>query len=107
MILVVAKNPIRPKYADEFPELVAEFTAATRAEPGNICFDWYRSIDDPNTYVLVEAFEDREAGDIHVNSEHFKKAMEMLPKLFSAIPEIVNVDVPGGWSTMSEVQDPS
>ena len=48
MILVVVKNPIRPKYADDFPKLIEEFTAATRAEPGNICFDWYRSVDDPN-----------------------------------------------------------
>ena len=60
MILVVVKNPIRPKYADDFPKLIAEFTEATRAEPGNICFDWYRSVDDPNMYVLVEAFVDRE-----------------------------------------------
>ena len=25
-------------FADDFPALVAEFTAATRAEPGNLCF---------------------------------------------------------------------
>jgi quinol monooxygenase YgiN len=105
VILVVVKNPIRPKYADEFPSLIAEFTAATRREPGNICFDWYRSVDDPNMYVLVEAFEDREAGDAHVNSEHFKKATELLPTLFAAVPEIVNVEVPGGWSRMAEVDD--
>ena len=74
MILVVVKNPIRPKFADDFPKLVEEFTAATRAEPGNICFDWYRSVDDPNMYVLVEAFEDAAAGEAHVNSEHFKQA---------------------------------
>jgi quinol monooxygenase YgiN len=104
VILVVVKNPIRPKYADEFPSLVADFTAATRAEPGNICFDWYRSVDDPNMYVLVEAFEDAEAGDAHVNSEHFKKATELLPTLFAAVPEIVNVEVPGGWSRMAEVE---
>ena len=104
MILVVVKNPIRPKYADEFPSLVADFTAATRAEPGNICFDWYRSVDDPNMYVLVEAFEHAEAGDAHVNSEHFKKATELLPTLFAAVPEIVNVEVPGGWSRMAEVE---
>ena len=30
MILVVVKNPIKPKYADEFPSLIAEFTEATR-----------------------------------------------------------------------------
>jgi quinol monooxygenase YgiN len=105
VILVVVKNPIRPKYADEFPSLIAEFTAATRAEPGNICFDWYRSIDDPNMYVLVEAFDDKEAGDAHVNSAHFKKATELLPTLFSAVPEIVNVEVPGGWSRMAEVEE--
>ena len=107
MILVVVKNPIRPKYADDFPKLTAEFTEATRAEPGNICFDWYRSVDDPNMYVLVEAFVDREAGDAHVNTPHFKKATELLPTLFSDVPEIVNVEVPGGWSRMAEVQGES
>jgi quinol monooxygenase YgiN len=105
MILVVVKNPIRPKYADQFPELIAEFTAATRAEPGNISFDWSRSVDDPNMYILVEAFEDAAAGEVHVNSAHFKKAMEVLPTLFAAVPEIVNVEVPGGWSRMAEVQE--
>jgi quinol monooxygenase YgiN len=105
VILVVAKNPIRPKYADEFPKLIEEFTTATRAEPGNISFDWYRSVDDPNVYVLVEAFADREAGDAHVNSEHFKKATQILPTLFAGVPEIVNVEIPEGWSRMSEVQD--
>ena len=69
MILVVVKNPIRPKYADEFPKLNAEFTAATRAEPGNLWFEWSRSVDDPRTYVLVEAFTvDGAAGDPHVNT---------------------------------------
>jgi quinol monooxygenase YgiN len=103
MILVVVKNPIRPKYADQFPELIKEFTEATRAEPGNISFDWSRSVDDPNMYILVEAFADAAAGEVHVNSPHFKKAMEVLPTLFSAVPEIVNVEVPGGWSRMAEV----
>ena len=59
------------KYADEWPVLAAEFTAATRAEPGNICFDWFRSVDDPNVYLLVEMFRDRAAGDAHLNSDHF------------------------------------
>jgi quinol monooxygenase YgiN len=103
MILVVVKNPIKPKYADEFPSLIAEFTQATRAEPGNVCFDWYRSVDDPNMYVLVEAFVDRAAGDLHTSTEHFQKAMGELGRYLAAVPEIVNVEVPEGWSRMSEV----
>jgi quinol monooxygenase YgiN len=103
MILVVLKAKLRAKYVDEFPEFIAEFADATRAEPGNICFDWYRSIDDDNTFVCVEAFVDRKAGDTHVASEHFQKAMGDLGRFFAAVPEIVNVEVPEGWSTMSEV----
>jgi quinol monooxygenase YgiN len=97
VILVVVKQAVRAKYADEFPALIAEYTEATRAEPGNISFDWYRSVDDPTLYVLIEAFEDRAAGDAHVASVAFAKVSEQLPRYLAAAPEIVNVDVPG-WS---------
>jgi quinol monooxygenase YgiN len=104
MILIVAKVPVRPEYADNWPALMDEFTAATRAEPGNICFEWSRSVDDPNVYVLVEAFRDGAAGAVHVNSEHFQTAMVQLAKSISDVPEIVNVEVDGGWARMAEVQ---
>lgn len=97
MILVVVKQTIRAKYADDWPEIISEFTEATRAEPGNISFNWYRSADDPSQYVLVECFQDREAGDTHVASEHFAKATEVLKRYLAAVPEIVNVEV-DGWS---------
>src|SRR5438874_1724108 len=54
MIVIVVKQPVRAKYADDWPSLVDEFTTATRAEPGNISFDWYRSAEDPNLWVLIE-----------------------------------------------------
>jgi quinol monooxygenase YgiN len=105
MILVVVKQPVRAKYSDTFPSLVEEFTTATRSEPGNISFDWYRSADDPNLWLLVEAFRDREAGDAHVASAHFKAAMELMPRLLAAAPEIINVEVPGeSWSQVSEIE---
>ena len=102
MIVVIVKQPVRAKYADQFPTLVEEFTNATRAEPGNISFDWYRSADDPNLWVLIEVFRDRESGDAHVESAHFKAAMATMPRLLAAAPEIINVEVPGdSWSQMS------
>jgi quinol monooxygenase YgiN len=105
MILSIVRHPLRAKYADEWPVLAAEFTAATRAEPGNLCFDWFRSVDDPNVYLLVEMFRDRAAGDAHVNSDHFKAAMGQMGHAYAGMPEVVNVEVPGeGWSAMAEVQ---
>jgi hypothetical protein len=52
MILIVARHRVRPEYAGDFPRLVEEFTAATRAEPGTISFEWSRSTDDPAVYFL-------------------------------------------------------
>ncbi len=105
MILIVVKHPVREQYADRWPELVEPFTRATRAEPGNISFEWSRSVDDPNLYVLVEAFVDSEAGRAHVESEHFKAAIAQLPGWLAAAPEIIHVETSAtGWSQMREIQ---
>jgi quinol monooxygenase YgiN len=103
MIFIVVKQPVRAKYADAFPSLIEEFTKATRAESGNVSYDWYRNADDPNLWVLIEAYRDREAGEVHVQSAHFKAAMEQMPRWLAAAPEIINVEVPGDtWSAVSE-----
>jgi quinol monooxygenase YgiN len=103
VIFIVIKQPVRAKYADDWPALVEEYTSATRAEPGNISFDWYRSAEDPNLWVLIEAYRDAEAGKAHVESAHFQAAMSQMPRLLAAVPEIINVEVPGdSWARVSE-----
>lgn len=84
MILIVVKQPVRAKYADDWPALIEEFTTAPRAEPGNIAFDWYRSADDPNLWVLIELFRDEAAGTAHVESDHFRAASAAMPKWLAA-----------------------
>ncbi|WP_214369322.1 putative quinol monooxygenase [Pseudonocardia sp. H11422] len=104
MIFIVVKFTIRPDRSEEWLTLVDDFTQATRQEPGNIFFEWSRSVDTPNEFVLVEAFESGEAGEVHVNSDHFKTAMGWIPNVITKTPEIVNVEVPGqGWSQMAEL----
>ena len=105
MIFIAVKHPVKPEYADDWLTLVQEFTVATRNEPGNISFDWYRSADDPNLWLLVEAFHDGEAGKAHVESIHFQAAMAKVPTWLTDVPEIVHVEAPGdGWARMSEIQ---
>ena len=105
MIFIVVKQPVRAKYADDWPSLVDEFTTATRAEPGNISFDWYRSAEDPNLWVLIEVFRDAEAGKAHVESDHFKAASSMMPRWLAAVPEIIHVEVPDGFAPVSEASE--
>ncbi len=69
MIFIAVKFSGRPDVAEQWLSRVEAFTAATRQEPGNIFFEWSRSVETPNQFVLLEAFRDREAGEAHVNAE--------------------------------------
>ncbi len=103
MYLIVVKFRTRPEWTERWPALVKEFTEATRAEPGNLWFEWSRSLEDPRVYVLVEAFTDDGAGP-HVNSEHFRTAMGQLGQALMETPRIVSRQVDGtGWDEMGEL----
>jgi len=107
MIFITAKFQIRPEYADAWPEISAEFTEATRAEPGCLWFDWSRSLADRAEYVLVEAFRDGDAGTAHVQSAHFKHARRTLPPYLARTPRIVNFTIPqDDWSLLGELAVP-
>jgi quinol monooxygenase YgiN len=107
MIFITAKFRILPQDAESWPEIAGPFTRATRSEPGCLWFDWSRSLDDPNEYVLVEAFRDNDAGAAHVHSEHFKEAQQALPPHLAATPKIVNFTIPqDDWSKLGEMAVP-
>ncbi|MFI9845779.1 putative quinol monooxygenase [Nonomuraea sp. NPDC051941] len=107
MIFITAKFRILPEHADRWPEIVADFTEATRAEPGCLWFDWSRSVEDPVEYILVEAFRDGDAGAAHVQSAHFKQAQQTLPPHLAETPRIVNASVPqDDWSLLGELAVP-
>ena len=104
MIFIVVKFETKPEWTDRWPDLVAEFTAGTRAEDGNLWFEWSRSLENPAVYVLVEGFRDGEAGSVHVNSGHFKKALEDLPQALASTPQIISQTIDAtGWSEMGEM----
>lgn len=104
MIFIVVRWQIRPERSERWLSDVKEFTDSTRAEPGNLFFDWSRSVDDDNEFVLVEAFRDDDAGAAHVQSEHFQTAIGWMGEAVVESPRIINVTVPGDdWSRMGEI----
>ena len=105
MIFITAKFQVRPEDADSWAEITRSFTEATRNEPGCLWFHWSRSLDDPNEYVLVEAFTDGEAGAAHVQSRHFRQAQDDIPRYLVATPRIVSVMVDQqDWSELGEMR---
>jgi quinol monooxygenase YgiN len=105
VIFIVVKFPVKPEWAERWIELVTPFTEATRAEPGNLWFEWSRNVEDPNEFVLVEAFRDGDAGSAHVTSDHFATAMQTLPQALVATPSIVSQTVEQtGWAELGEMK---
>ena len=103
MIFIVVKFNVKPEWSDRWIDLTRDFTEATRAEPGNLWFDWSRSVDNPNEFVLVEAFEDDAAGP-HVTSDHFAKAMQEMPQALVETPQIISEQISAtGWNRMGEL----
>ena len=104
MIFICVKWKVKPEYADQWVELTRDFTENTRAEPGNLFYQWSRSVDDPNEYVLIEAFKD-DAAEPHVTSEHFKRAQQELPQYLQETPHIRNQVMPGDhWDRLGEFE---
>ncbi len=104
MIFIVVKFRTKPEWTDRWLEVVRPFTEATRAEPGNRWFEWSRSVEDPNEFVLVEAFDD-DAAEAHVSSDHFAAGLEAMRPALVETPRIVSQQVDqDGWNAMGELQ---
>lgn len=108
MIFIVVRFPVLPDQADHWMATLEPFTKAVRDEPGNLWFRWSRSLDDPNEFVLVEAFQDGAAGVAHVEAPHFAKALEDMRPLLARTPRIINVEIGDrtDWSSMGELEIP-
>lgn len=104
MILINVRFDVKPEHADSWLELTREFTEATRAEPGNLWFDWYLSPDAPGTFLLCEAFRDGDAPAEHVTSVHFTEFTGSAAQYLERTPRIINTTAVGDeWGTMGEI----
>ncbi len=53
-------------------DLLAELTAKSAAEEGNLVYRIHQSIADVNTFILLEGYKDESALAAHRTSEHFQ-----------------------------------
>jgi quinol monooxygenase YgiN len=106
VILIVVKIPVRPDRAEEWQALADDYTRAVRAEEGNLFFEWSKSLEEPDTLVLVEGFRDAAAGASHVGTQAFRDFVERAPDLVAEQPQIIYVDASdvAGWGPMGEIR---
>ncbi|WP_431046833.1 putative quinol monooxygenase [Roseateles sp. L2-2] len=70
---VIAHYHVKPGLGDQVGALLVELTAATRREPKNLGYAFYRSPQDPDRYVILEQYTDASGLDDHRACEHFQR----------------------------------
>jgi quinol monooxygenase YgiN len=104
MIFIVVQYDVIPEHAATWLDELADFTAAVRDEPGNRWFEWSRSADDPNRFVLLEAFDD-DAGEAHMANPHIPAALALMQRTLARTPRIISQTVQqDGWDLMAELR---
>ena len=66
------------KFAEEMTE--SGTVSAVRNEQGNLRYEYYLSLDDPETVLLIDAWENQEAIDAHHASPMMKTIAELREK---------------------------
>lgn len=81
MIIVSGTIVINPERYERALALTNELVAKTRAEPGNLSYEYFSALDDPARFHLFEEWESEEAIEAHSVSPH-------LAEFFAAAGEL-------------------
>ena len=70
--------------------------AAIRAEKGNLRYEYYQSLENPETILLIDSWEDQEALDIHHASPMMATIAKLREKydLHMDVKRFVDADTP-------------
>lgn len=87
-LISIAKATARPECADELEHELRARVAPTTAQPGNIEFSLYRSLDDPAAIVAIERWASRADWEHHLQGPHVTSLMAVFESVLAGPPEI-------------------
>jgi quinol monooxygenase YgiN len=84
----IAKATAKPDRAEELERELRARVTPTRAQPGNIEFSLYRSLDDPAAIVAIERWASRVDWERHLRGPHVTSLMAVFEAVLSGPPDI-------------------
>lgn len=84
MIVVHAKMQIQATAKEQFLAEVKTLLAASRQEEGNISYELLEHTEQPDTYIMIEVWQNQEAIEQHNASSHFQAFVSQAPQFMAA-----------------------
>jgi autoinducer 2-degrading protein len=71
MTVTIVHVEVKPEYVDRFISVTIKNHEHSVKEPGNLRFDVLQKADNPNQFVLYEAYENKAAAAAHKETAHY------------------------------------
>jgi quinol monooxygenase YgiN len=105
MITFIAHFKVPPSNTAAFEQLLAHVVTMSNSEPGVVYYGFARSVDDAETYSVVEVYRDQIAVESHGQTEWVVGSVPKFLSLIDGVPDIKQYV--GAGSTLASSVDPS
>jgi quinol monooxygenase YgiN len=96
MITFIAHLRVRPENAPAFEALMTYVAAMTHEhEPGVSYYEFAKSVEEPSTYVVIEAYRDPQVHAAHMASAWVQESLPKSARLIEGKPDIKQYVTPG------------
>lgn len=94
-LFYTGKNGSARQFADEME--AKGIASAIRAEAGNLRYEYFFPMNDPETVLLIDSWENQEAIDLHHASDMMKQLAELRTKydLHMKVEKFKRIDLSG------------
>lgn len=93
MYLVIAKASCQPDAREDVIAALTTLCEASRQDEGCLAYDFYSSVEDPNTYRSVESWDTAENAGAHLGQPHVAAAIGALTPVLTSAIEIIQHEV--------------
>jgi len=106
MITFIVHLEVPVENATAFEELMTYVAAISlEREPGVVHYSFAKSVDDSQTYVVVEVYRDQAACDAHGDTDWVRESVPTMLTLITGMPRIQQYVRPGTAPTGRRFQD--
>jgi quinol monooxygenase YgiN len=95
VLLVIGRVECGEEKRSELVALMEEMQDNSRKEEGCLRYGFFSAVEDPNSFVAVEEWADREALDKHFAQEHLQEFARRLLELVTERPEVAIHEIAG------------